>query len=418
MLADRNNKNWKTPFFSIWIGQAFSLTGSKVVQFALIWWLTAQTESATVLATASLVGLIPEIILGPFAGAYVDRWDRRKVMIAADCAIALVSLILAGLFAAGIVSVWHIYCVMFLRAVGGSFHWPAMQASTTMMVPEKHLSRVAGLNQSMHGFLNILGAPLGALLIEWMPTQGILLIDVGTAMLAVLPLLFTRIPRPERVESASGPTTVWQDMKEGFNYLLSWKGMVILTAFVMLFKIALTPAFSLFPLFVYKHLGGNAADLSLLEAFIGVGIILGGLILSAWGGFKRRIITTLSAMVFLGLGLLGFSALPPESFKPAIAVSFLLGLAVPFVDAPLTAILQSTISPEKQGRVMTLLGSLFWITSPLGLSISGPIADRFGLTVWYAAAGILMLLTGAAGFVIPALIRIEENAGGKPKPAG
>jgi len=407
--ADRNSENWKGPFFFIWTGQAFSLIGSKVVQFALIWWLTAQTESATVLATASLVGLIPEIILGPIAGAYVDRWDRRKVMIAADSVIALVSLILAGLFAAGVVEIWHIYVVMFLRALGGSFHWPAMQASTTLMVPEKHLSRVAGLNQAMYGFLNILGAPLGALLIDLLPTEGILLIDVGTAMLAVLPLFFVSIPQPSREDPDTEPTTLWQELLDGLNYLRSWKGMVILLAFAMLFKLALTPAFSLFPLFVYKHFGGDAADLSKLEALIGIGIVLGGLVMSAWGGFKRRIVTTMSAMNLLGFSLIGMGLLSGEMFGTAAVMAFVLGISIPFVDAPLMAIMQATIAPEKQGRVLSLIGSLLWITSPIGLAISGPIADLFGLSVWYLAAGGLCVLTGLSGFFIPTLMEIEEN---------
>jgi MFS transporter, DHA3 family, macrolide efflux protein len=412
MLADRNNPQWKLPFLIIWTGQAFSLVGSKLVQFALIWWLTAQTGSATVLAAASLAGLIPEIVLGPIAGVYVDRWDRRKVMLLADGAIALVSIVLAGLFAFQLVEIWHIYVVMFLRALGGSFHWPAMQASTTLMVPEKNLSKIAGINQAMYGFLNILGAPLGALLIGLLPTEGILLVDVGTALLAILPLLITRIPMPERAESSDGKFSLWNDLKEGALYIRGWKGMLILIAFVMLFKIALTPAFSLLPLFVYKHFEGTAADLSALEALIGVGIVIGGLIMSAWGGFKRKIITSLSAMILLGLVLIGFGVLPPGGFMIASALGFLIGSFVPFVDAPLTAILQSTITPEKQGRVLTMLESLFWITSPLGLAISGPVADRFGLGVLYSAAGILCVATGLVGMFIPALLQIEENAHG------
>jgi len=133
------------------MGQAFSLFGSRVVQFALVWWLTQLTGSATVLATASMVALIPEIFLSPIAGAYVDRWNRRIVMILADGMIALASLWLAYLFWIDAAQVWHIYVIMLVRAVGGAFHWPAMQASTSLMVPQEHLTRVAGLNQTMNG---------------------------------------------------------------------------------------------------------------------------------------------------------------------------------------------------------------------------------------------------------------------------
>ncbi|NIV39165.1 MAG: MFS transporter, partial [Anaerolineae bacterium] len=162
----QRSTKWQIPFFSIWTGQAFSLVGTRVAQFALIWWLTKLTGSATVLATASLAALVPDIVLGPLAGAYVDRWNRRIVMIVADTLIALASLWLAFLFWTGAIEVWHVYVIMVVRSVGGAFHWPAMQASTSLMVPKEHLSRVAGLNQAMKGALNIIGPPLGALLLE------------------------------------------------------------------------------------------------------------------------------------------------------------------------------------------------------------------------------------------------------------
>lgn len=128
--------NWAPRFFTIWGGQAFSLFGSALVQFALIWWLTQETGSATVLATATLFGLLPQIILGPFSGPLIDRWSRRLVMIFADAGIALATAVLAYLFWAGLVEPWQVYAVLFIRSAGGAFHWPAMQASTTMMVPE------------------------------------------------------------------------------------------------------------------------------------------------------------------------------------------------------------------------------------------------------------------------------------------
>jgi DHA3 family macrolide efflux protein-like MFS transporter len=138
-----------TSFFVIWTGQAFSLVGSQLVQFALVWWLTKTTGSATVLAFATMMALLPQIVLGPFAGALVDRWDRRRVLMVADGGIALATLLLAALYALGLVQVWHIYALMLVRAAGSAFHWPAMQASTTLLVPEKHLSRIAGLNQTI-----------------------------------------------------------------------------------------------------------------------------------------------------------------------------------------------------------------------------------------------------------------------------
>lgn len=141
--------NWKPRFFTIWSGQALSLVGSALVQFALVWWLTVETGSATTLATASFVALLPQIILGPFVGTLVDRWNRRLIMIAADASVALTTALLIALFATGRVAVWHVYLAMFLRSLGGTFHYPAMAASTSLMVPHEHLARVAGMNQTL-----------------------------------------------------------------------------------------------------------------------------------------------------------------------------------------------------------------------------------------------------------------------------
>jgi MFS transporter, DHA3 family, macrolide efflux protein len=139
-------RSWARRFFTIWTGQALSLFGSALVQFALIWWLTQKSGSATVLAIAVLVGMLPQIVIGPFAGALVDRWNRRTIMIVADTTIAVFSLLLAYLFAAGTVQIWHIYAVMAIRALGGAFHFPAMSASTPLMVPKEQLTRINGLN--------------------------------------------------------------------------------------------------------------------------------------------------------------------------------------------------------------------------------------------------------------------------------
>ncbi|HAE58218.1 MAG TPA: MFS transporter, partial [Anaerolineae bacterium] len=137
--SEKFQANWKPRFFTIFGGQALSLFGSSLVQFALVWYLTQQTGSATILATATLVAMLPQIILGPFVGALVDRWNRRLVMMVADGLIALATLVLAGLFWFDLVQVWHIYAILLVRSTGGAFHWPAMQASTSLMVPKEQL---------------------------------------------------------------------------------------------------------------------------------------------------------------------------------------------------------------------------------------------------------------------------------------
>jgi DHA3 family macrolide efflux protein-like MFS transporter len=405
---------WQVPFFTVWTGQTMSLLGSMLVQFALVWWLTETTGSATVLAIGTLVSLLPGIVLGPIFGALVDRWNRRVVMLVADTIIALATLVLAYLFAVDGVQIWHIYAIMFIRALGGGVHWPAMQASTSLMVPEEHLSRVAGLNQALNGISNILSPPLGAFLMQLMPLQAILAIDVGTAMLAILPLFFVHIPQPQRpvtedARAHSKKPSVWRDLREGLKYVLEWPGLLTIIVMGALGNLLFNPAFSLMPLLVTDHFGGRAVELGWMEASLGIGIVLGGLILSAWGGFRRRILTTIAGFTGIGLGVLILGLVPSSAYSLALGAIFIVGVAISMTDGPLMAVIQASVAPEMQGRVFTLLISAVKIASPLSLVIAGPIADLLGVRIWYVVAGVACLLMGVAGFFMPAVVHLEEN---------
>lgn len=393
----------------MWAGQAISLVGSRVVQFALIWWLTQETGSATVLATATIVALIPEIVLMPFAGAYVDRWNRRLVMIVADGAVALASLLLAYLFWTGAAQIWHVYAIMLVRAVGGSFHWPAMQASTTLMVPEAQLTRIAGLNQTLNGVLTIAGPPLGALLMATVAVAGVMMVDVATALLAIVPLLFVVVPQPRERTAAEKEQSIWVDMRQGLDYIRYWPGLVALIAVALILKLALTPAMAIIPLLVSDHFQGTAGQLALMESIAGVGMLLGGLLLSFWGGFKRRIHTTILGVGLTGLSLFLLGLTPANLFAMALAVAFGIGLAIPLTDGPVMAILQATVAPEMQGRVFTLIGSLLSLSSPIGLAVAGPVSDWMGLQIWFLVAGGLCAVASGLLLFVPALIHIEDN---------
>jgi DHA3 family macrolide efflux protein-like MFS transporter len=398
--------NWKARFFPIWIGQQFSLFGSAIAQFALVWWLTQKTGSATVLATASLVAILPQILLGPFAGALVDRWNRKRVMIIADSFIALVSFILALLFWAGKAEVWHIFLVQVLRALGGAFHWPAFSASTSLMVPKEHLSRVAGLNQALYGIMNIITPPVAALLLSVIPIHMILGIDVATAVVAIIPLLFLPIPQPQAATKAE---PYWAQFREGFRYVWRWRGALYLLFAVTILNALLNPAFSLLPILVTKHFGKGALELGLLESAFGIGVIVGGLFLSAWGGFKKKIHTSLAGMIGMGLGVVAIGLLPPPWFYGAILAMGVFGFANPITNGPLTAILQTAVAPEMQGRVFSLIGSLSAGASPIGLALAGPMADLFGIQIWFILGGMSLLFMGTVGLFIPPLVRIEEG---------
>ncbi len=403
---------WAPRFFTIWTGQAFSLLGSQLVSFAVIWWLTKTTGSATILATASLVGLIPQVVLGPITGALVDRWNRRLTMIIADGLIALATILLAVLFALGNVQIWQVYTLLFIRSVCGGFHWPAMQASTTMMVPKEHFARIQGLNQMLQGGMSIASAPLGALLLAWLPMEGILAIDVFTAILAIGPLLFFQVPQPDRNDipaDARGKTSVWQDLLAGFRYLWSWPGLMMIGVMATVINFLLTPAFSLLPILVTKHFNGQAIQLATLESFSGIGFIVGGLGLSAWGGFKRRILTSLVGLFAMGVGCLVMGLLPPSAFVYAVGTMLFLGIMNPIVNGPLLAAVQAAVSPEMQGRVFTLINTMAAGMSPIGLIIAGPISDKLGVQTWFIIGGVVTGVMGVVSIFIPAIMHFEDG---------
>lgn len=404
-------KSWKKPFILFWISQGFSLFGSSLVQFALVWWLTKTTGSASILATATIAAIVPEIVVSPFAGAIVDRSNRKKVMMLADSAIAVATIILAIVFYFGIVEIWHVYLLMFIRAVGGAFHYPAEQASITLMVPSEHLARIAGLNEALRGAINVIAPPLGALFLDLLDIQGTLSIDFITAFIAVVILFFLHIPQPEKSlnNSSFHIKSLLNDMKEGLTYLLRLKGLVALILLALMFKLALSPAFSLLPLLVNKHFSGNVSQYALVESISGIGIVLGGLLLGIWGGFKKKIWTLWSAMFGLGLCMVWIGRLTGGQFSIFLPAIFITSFIVPMIDGPFMAILQSNISPEYQGRVFSLTSSLLWLTTPLGLGIAGPVADHFGIPFWFMLAGILIILATLIGFFLPQVRNIESE---------
>jgi MFS transporter, DHA3 family, macrolide efflux protein len=403
--------NWMKKFIPIWSAQLFSLLGSGLVQFALIWWITQQTGSAAYLAMATLVAVLPEVLLSPFAGALVDRLNRRYVMIAADGLIALFTLSLAVLFALGLVQVWHVFVVMFLRSLGSVFHWPAMQASTSLMVPEKHLARVAGINQALRGSLNIVAPPLGALLMSVLKFYQVISVDVITAIIAITPLLFIRIPQPVRADAGIviTPKVLLRDVVEGFKYLKNWKGLLYLTFLAAMLNFLLAPAGTLTPLMVTQHFKAGVWELSMIESSMGIGVVVGGLLLGVWGGFKSKIVTSLTGVVGLGLGVLIFGLAPANAFWMAIIGMVFLGFMNPIANGPLQAIMQSKVAPEMQGRVMGTSGALCSAMMPLSMLVVTPVAEFLGLRVWYWVGGSLTILIGLAALFIPSIMALDSS---------
>jgi len=401
---------WKVRFYTIWTGQALSLVGSALVRFALIWWLTEQTGSAAVLATASLAPSLTGIVLGPFVGTLVDRWNRRRIMVLADGAIAACTALLAFLYWRGVVEAWQIYVILSLRAVGTAFHDPAMTASTSLMVPRDQLTRVAGMNQVRNAVTQLGGVPLAALLVAWLPIQAILAIDVVTALLAIVPLLFIDIPQPDpAVTRGHGWRAAVRETGDGFRYLWSWRGLLIVCLTFSLVPFFNQPANALRPLLIKAHFGGGPVEWGWTSMAAAAGSLAGGLLMSTWGGFKRRLLTMLTGLTVFGLVKLVQGLAPAHALWLFISAMLLSGPAAAMGFGALRAIMQSTVPPEMQGRVFSLRISLFGAMAPLGLAVLGPLAETIGIRAIYLLDGAACLLVALLWSVTRSVRNLEKG---------
>jgi DHA3 family macrolide efflux protein-like MFS transporter len=388
---------WKKRFFMIWSGQAVSQLGSRLVGFAFVWHLTSTYHSATILSIATLVSILPDVIISPIAGALIDRWNRKKVMIVTDILTAVLTLVLALLFAFTDVQIWQIYLVMFLRATFGAFQWPAMLTSTSLMVPKEQLARISGLNQTLAGAMGILAPPLGAFLVALLPMWGVLSIDIVTALVAVIPLLFFHIPQPdvkliEKDANGKNKSTLWKDLAEGFKYVVTLPGLLAVILSAMVINFLVSPAFSLLPLMVTDYFKKGAIELGIIESIFSLGFLAGGLILSIWGGFKNRLVTTFFFLIIMGFCIAMFGLVPNSNFYLAMGVLALVGISNPLVNGPLHAALQARVDPDKQGRVFTLLTAGATLAMPIGLAVAGPLSDAVGVQIWFIIGGIVCVV--------------------------
>ena len=333
-------------------------------------------------------------------------------MLVADSIIALATIGLALLFALDLVALWHIYLVMFLRALFGCFHTNAMTASTSLMVPVENLTRIQGVNQMLNGGLNVIAAPVGALLLGMLPIQGILAIDVASAIFAIAPLLFLPVPQPGRHRAATGEggeETVWQGARSGLRYLLGWPGLLIVSLMTVGINLTIIPAFSLLPLLVKDYFGGSAIHLGRVEAAMGIGTFVGGAVLGVWGGFQRKIITSMLGLMGMGLGTLAFAIAPASALWLAICGSLLVGIMTPMTMGPFFAMIQTMVEPDMQARIFSLLSSVGVGMVPVGLLVAGPASDRLGIQMWFLFGGLLCVLMAIAGLFVPAVFYVEAH---------
>ncbi len=395
-------KGWLRNYLPMGIGQIVSLVGSALVQFALVWYVTKQTGSAAVLATATTAALLPNILLGPFVGALVDRWNRKLVMIIADLVVALATVVLAMLFATGAIQIWHIVAILLTRSAAGVFQGPARIAATTLMVPKEHLSRLGGINQAVDGMITVFSPALGALLLELLPMQGVLAVDIITAAIAIaLLIFFVRVPQPKNSPKADKvtPRSLMADVREGIRYIVTWPGLFLMIVMASLLNMFLAPGANLLPLHVTTFFGKGAQELAWLQAAMGIGGIVGGLLLGIWGGFRRRVWTVLMGILGIGAGMLIFGLIPANRYIISLIFMGMVGFMASISNGSFGPLLQTKVPPEVQGRVFMLLSSLTMAMMPIGLFLSAPIADHFGTQVSYIVGGSACLIIGLLGLM-------------------
>ncbi|WP_295940355.1 MFS transporter [uncultured Alistipes sp.] len=399
-------ESWKRTFAIIWSGQLVSILTSSVVGYAVIFWMSLSTGSAEVLALAAISGMLPQSLLGPVVGIYVDRWDRKRTMILSDSFIALCTLVLAVLFWLDIAQMWHIYILLACRSIGSAFHTPSMQASVPLLAPEEQLTRVAGINQIINSLSNIVGPAVGALLITLTGIGNILLLDVAGAIVACTSLLFVRIPNPEK--SLLKPD-LWREFREGIGAITAIPGMALFFTLTILVFFFLVPVGVMFPLMTLQHFGGGAYEMSLIEIVWGGGALIGGAIMSARIYRVNRIVLINLMNLLIGVSFAVSGMLPPGAFAVFVLLSCIEGIAGGVFNASFVSVIQSRIDAGVLGRVMSLYYSFGLLPSALGLLGTGFLAEHVGLTNAFVISGSIICTLGLIAFLIPSVMRLDKQ---------
>lgn len=387
--GDNMQKNWKRPFIIIYTGQAFSIIGSAVVQFAVIWWLTLNTRSAVVLAVSTLVAFLPNIFLGPFAGVLVDRFNRRTVMIAADGLVALSSAVLALFFALSAAPpIWVIYVVLFIRGVGNTFHSPAMQAAIPMLVPPELLTKAGGWGNLIASGSSMIGPILGAALMGLASMPVIMLVDIAGAVIAIFCLMFVRIPDVPRTDEK---LRFLGDLKQGLRAIRENKPLAGIFVPMLLVNILFMPLGSLYPLLILTHFNGTAWHNSIAEFVFAAGLLLSSLLLGVWGGSKKRFGMVSIAVAVMGLTAALCGVLPSDGFVFFLVLVFVMGAAGTFANVPLMAYTQETVAADVLGKVLSFLLMATSLAMPIGLLLAGPVSEVIGAQRWYGYSGLVLV---------------------------
>lgn len=399
--------NWKKKFAIIWSGQLFSILSSATAQFAIVLWIGMETNSAEALAYASIAGLLPQILLGPFAGVFVDHWNRKWTMIGSDLFVAFCSALIALFFYLDIVELWAIYILLGLRSIGSAFHSPAMKSSIPLLAPTSALVRIAGVNEIIQSISIICGPILGAIALLTFGMSAVMLLDVAGAVIACTALLFVHIPSVKNTaQSARG---IFRNMLSGASVILRNKGMTWLMACEVMINFFVMPIVAVMPLMTLQYFNGSPYQVSLIEGLYGLGLLIGGLILSIWNPKVGKTVLIVFGFFTLGLALVGCGALPTSYFSVYAMLTVVQGLAVPFFTGPYTVLIQTQFAPKYLGRIFALSGSIVQLPAMIGLLFAGVLADDIGVEKIFLIGGTIVMFTAILLGSVPAVRRLETR---------
>jgi hypothetical protein len=423
-----------TAFTIVWFGQVVSLVGTAMSGFALTLWAYRTTGLATALSMVAFFNFAPMMIMSPLAGVLVDRWNRKWTMALSDLASAMATLIILLLFLTGHLQLWHLYATGALSAVFQTFQWPAYSAAISMMVPKTQYQRASGMisvAESGSGIAApiLAGALVGILGFErlWV----IFAIDLVTFAIALGALVIVTIPNPPVVESEHPESLLKQSMF-GFHYIWQHRPLFNLQMVFFTSNLIASLCLTIFPALVLARTGNNAAALGSTQSAAAIGGVVGGALLTAWGGPKRKVNGVLMGMVLtslLGVLVVGLG----RSLTVWMAGSFLMMVVETILNGSNQAIWQSKVPPALQGRVFSVRRMIAQVSAPIAMLSSGPLADKVfgpammpggslvplfgwvtgvgpgaGISLMFVLAGLAGALVGAGGYLVPSIRNVER----------
>ena len=383
-------------FTIVWFGQIISVLATNMSAFALTIWVFEKTGSATALALMQVFFITPLLIVTPFAGVMVDRHNRKLMMMVSDLMAGLATISILILQAFGVLEVWHLYAAAIFQGLGNAFQWPAYSATISTMVPKEKYGRANGMMSLIDMGPGVLAPMLAGALLPLIGLTGILSLDVTTFVLAILILLFVHIPQPPRTaEGAQAQGNIFKEAVFGFRYIFARPSLLGLQLVFFFGNLCLGIAFTLLAPMILLRTGNDSVSLGLVQSAGAIGGVIGGVAMSAWGGFKRRVHGVLAGWIVSSffLSLVGLGTWLPL-WIGAMALSSLFG---PFINGSNQAIWQSKVAPDVQGRVFSARMLIAWMTNPISPLIAGTLADYVLEPAMRAPSG----LASVFGWLVP-----------------